>query len=52
VTDFLRDARGQRSETLAFEAERVWKAGDQERALYMFAEAANLEYQVRPGRAW
>lgn len=46
MTDFLRDDRGQRSETLAFEAERIWKAGDQDRALAMFAEAANLEYQV------
>jgi hypothetical protein len=46
VTGFLRDARGQQSESLAFEAERAWKAGDQERALSMFAQAANLEYQV------
>ncbi len=46
MTGFLQDARGQQSETLAFAAERAWKAGDRVRALSLFAEAANLEYQV------
>ncbi|XXY54847.1 hypothetical protein WME91_27325 [Sorangium sp. So ce269] len=46
MTGFLRDARGHQSETLAFEAERAWKAGDRARALSLFAQAADLEYQV------
>ena len=46
MTSFLQDARGQQSEALAFEAERAWKAGDQTRALSLFAQAADLEYQV------
>jgi hypothetical protein len=46
VTGFLEDARGRQSEALAFEAERAWKAGDQARALSLFAQAADLEYQV------
>jgi hypothetical protein len=46
LTAFLQDARGQRSEALAFEADRAWKAGDQARALDLFAQAAELEYQV------
>lgn len=46
MTGFLQDARGQQSEAWAFEAERAWKAGDQALALALFAEAAELEYQV------
>ena len=46
MTGFLQDARGHQSETLAFEAERAWKAGDRARALSLFAQAADLEYQV------
>lgn len=46
MTGFLEDARGRQSEALAFEAERTWKAGDQARALSLFAQAADLEYQV------
>ncbi len=46
MTGFLQDARGQQSEALAFEAERAWKAGDQAQALALFAQAAELEYQV------
>lgn len=46
VTGFLHDPRGQQSETLAFAAERAWRAGDQVRAWSLFAEAADLEYQV------
>lgn len=46
VKGFLQDARGQESEALAFEAERAWKTGDQKRAMSLFAQAANLEYQV------
>ncbi|MFO0760300.1 MAG: hypothetical protein U0359_27710 [Byssovorax sp.] len=46
MTTFLEDPRGRRSEALAFEAERAWKAGDQARGRALFAEAADLEYQV------
>ncbi len=46
MTAFLQDPRGQESESLAFEAERAWKAGEQARALGLFARAAELEYQV------
>lgn len=46
MTGSLQDARGQQSEALAFEAERAWKAGDQAQALSLFAQAADLEYQV------
>jgi hypothetical protein len=46
VTGFLRDERGQQSEALAFEAERARRAGDQARALALFAQAADLEAQV------
>lgn len=46
VTAFLQDARGQQSEALSFEADRAWRAGEQERALDLFAQAAELEFQV------
>jgi hypothetical protein len=42
----LTDPRGRRSEALAFEADRARKAGDEARALSLFAEAAELEAQV------
>lgn len=43
---FLEDPRGRKSEELAFEAERAWKAGDRTRAINLFAQAAQLEYDV------
>ena len=43
---FLEDPRGRRSEELAFEAELASKRGDRARALELFAEAAQLEYDV------
>ena len=46
MTDFLQDARGRASETLAVAAERAWKAGEKTQALELFAQAADLEYQV------
>lgn len=46
MTGFLKDPRGRRSEELAFEAERAHRAGDQERARALYAQAAELEGEV------
>lgn len=43
---FLEDARGRKSEALAFEAERAFRAGERERAAALFGQAAELEYAV------
>lgn len=46
MTSHLEDPRGRRSEELAFDAERAWKAGDRALARKLFEQAAELEYEV------
>ncbi len=46
MTDSLSDPRGRRSEELVFQAERARRAGDEARALSLFAAAAALEADV------
>jgi hypothetical protein len=46
MTRSLDDPRGRQSEALAFAAERAQKAGDEARALGLFAQAAALEAEV------
>jgi hypothetical protein len=46
MTGSLEDPRRRQGEALAFEAERARKAGDEARAIALFAQAAELDEEV------